>query len=99
MAEKLTGAARKAALAKLEGWTEVDGRDAISRKFTFKDFNEAFGFMARAALIAEKLDHHPEWFNVYNRVEVTLATHDAGGVTERDLKLAQEMNRLAPASR
>jgi 4a-hydroxytetrahydrobiopterin dehydratase len=99
MAEKLTGAARTAALAKLEGWTDVDGRDAISRKFTFKDFNEAFGFMARAALIAEKLDHHPEWFNVYNRVEVTLATHDAGGVTERDLKLAQEMNRLAQASR
>jgi 4a-hydroxytetrahydrobiopterin dehydratase len=99
MVEKLTGAARKAALAKLEGWTEVDGRDAISRKFTFKDFNEAFGFMARAALIAEKLDHHPEWFNVYNRVEVTLATHDAGGVTERDLKLAQEMNRLVQASR
>ena len=99
MAEKLTGAARKAALAKLEGWTDVDGRDAISRKFTFKDFNEAFGFMARAALIAEKLDHHPEWFNVFNRVEVTLATHDAGGVTERDLKLAQEMDRLAQAFR
>ena len=99
MAEKLTGAARKTALAKLEGWTEVDGRDAISRKFTFKDFNEAFGFMARAALIAEKLDHHPEWFNVYNRVEVTLATHDAGGVTERDIKLAQEMDRVAKASR
>ncbi len=95
MAEKLTGAARKAALARLQGWTEVDGRDAISRKFTFKDFNEAFGFMARAALIAEKLDHHPEWFNVYNRVEVTLATHDAGGVTERDVKLALEMDRLA----
>ena len=99
MAEKMTGAARKAALAKLKGWIEVDGRDAISRKFTFKDFNEAFGFMARAALIAEKLDHHPEWFNVYNKVEVTLATHDAGGVTERDLKLAQEMNRLAETSR
>jgi 4a-hydroxytetrahydrobiopterin dehydratase len=99
MAEKLTGAARKTALAKLEGWIEVDGRDAISRKFTFKDFNEAFGFMARAALIAEKLDHHPEWFNVYNKVEVTLATHDAGGVTERDVKLAQEMDRLAQASR
>jgi 4a-hydroxytetrahydrobiopterin dehydratase len=97
MAEKLTGAARKTALAKLEGWSEVDGRDAISRKFTFKDFNEAFGFMARAALIAEKLDHHPEWFNVYNKVEVTLATHDAGGVTERDVKLAQEMDRLAQA--
>jgi 4a-hydroxytetrahydrobiopterin dehydratase len=99
MAEKLTGAARKANLAKLDGWTEVDGRDAISRKFMFKDFNEAFGFMARAALIAEKLDHHPEWFNVYNRVEVTLATHDAGGVTERDIKLAQEMDRLSKASR
>jgi 4a-hydroxytetrahydrobiopterin dehydratase len=99
MAEKLTGAARKSSLAKLDGWTEVDGRDAISRKFMFKDFNEAFGFMARAALIAEKLDHHPEWFNVYNRVEVTLATHDAGGVTERDIKLAQEMDRLAKASR
>jgi 4a-hydroxytetrahydrobiopterin dehydratase len=99
MAEKLTGAARKAALAKLKGWIEVDGRDAISRKFTFKDFNEAFGFMARAALIAEKLDHHPEWFNVYNKVEVTLATHDAGGVTERDLEPAQEMNRLAETSR
>jgi 4a-hydroxytetrahydrobiopterin dehydratase len=99
MAEKLTGGARKAALAKLKGWSEVDGRDAISRKFTFKDFNEAFGFMARAALIAEKLDHHPEWFNVYNTVEVTLATHDAGGVTERDLELAQEMNRLAETFR
>ena len=96
MAEKLTGSARSAALARLKGWTEVAGRDAISKKFSFKDFNESFGFMARCALIAEKLDHHPEWFNVYNRVEVTLATHDAGGVTERDIKLAQEMDRLAP---
>ncbi len=95
MPEKLTGSARKSALAKLAGWSEVKGRDAISRKFTFKDFNEAFGFMARAALIAEKLDHHPEWFNVYNKVEVTLATHDAGGVTERDVALAEAMNRLA----
>jgi 4a-hydroxytetrahydrobiopterin dehydratase len=95
MAEKLTDAARKAALAKLDGWAQVQGREAISKKFSFRDFNEAFGFMARAALIAEKLDHHPEWFNVYNRVEVTLATHDAGGVTERDIKLAQEMDRLA----
>ena len=99
MAQKLSDEARKAALAKLERWTEVAGRDAISRKFTFRDFNEAFGFMARAALIAEKLDHHPEWFNVYNKVEVTLATHDAGGVTERDLELAEAMDRLAdPAS-
>jgi 4a-hydroxytetrahydrobiopterin dehydratase len=95
MVQKLTPDARKAALAKLTGWSEVAGRDAISRKFSFKDFNEAFGFMARAALIAEKLDHHPEWFNVYNRVEVTLSTHDAGGVTERDVKLASEMDRLA----
>jgi len=95
MPEKLTDAERNAALAKLDGWTQVQGREAISKKFSFRDFNEAFGFMARAALIAEKLDHHPEWFNVYNRVEVTLATHDAGGVTERDIKLAQEMDRLA----
>jgi 4a-hydroxytetrahydrobiopterin dehydratase len=98
MLEKLTGNARQAALAKLSGWSELEGRDAISRKFTFKDFSEAFGFMARAALMAEKLDHHPEWFNVYNKVEVTLATHEAGGVTERDVQLAQEMNRLAAAS-
>jgi len=98
MAEKLTGSARAAELAKLDGWTEVQGRDAIRKKFTFKDFNEAFGFMARAALVAEKLDHHPEWFNVYNRVEVTLATHDAGGVTQRDIELAQTMDRLARSS-
>ena len=98
MAEKLTGPARQAALARLTGWSEVDGRDAIRRKFTFKNFSEAFGFMTRAALVAEKLDHHPEWFNVYNTVEVTLATHDAGGVTERDVKLAQEMNELAHRS-
>jgi 4a-hydroxytetrahydrobiopterin dehydratase len=95
MAEKLTGNAHKTALAKLNGWSEVKGRDAISRTFTFNDFNEAFGFMARAALIAEKLDHHPEWFNVYNKVEVTLATHDAGGVTDRDVRLAEAMDRLA----
>jgi 4a-hydroxytetrahydrobiopterin dehydratase len=98
MVEKLTGSARTAALAKLSGWSEVKGRDAITRQFEFSDFNEAFGFMARAALIAEKLDHHPEWFNVYNKVEVTLATHDAGGVTERDIKLAQAMDRLAKPS-
>ena len=73
----------------------MPGRDAITKKFVFHDFNEAFGFMARAALIAEKLDHHPEWFNVYKTVEVTLSTHDAGGVTDLDIKLAQAMNRLA----
>ena len=99
MAEKLTGNARKAALAKLAGWSEVKDRDAISRTFTFRDFNEAFGFKTRAALVAEKLDHHPEWFNVYDKVEVTLATHDAGGVTERDIELAAAMDGLAGASR
>jgi 4a-hydroxytetrahydrobiopterin dehydratase len=82
MAEKLSGEARKSALARLKGWREVAGRDAITRKFVFKDFNEAFGFMARAALVAEKLDHHPEWSNVYKTVDVTLSTHDAGGLTE-----------------
>ena len=92
MVEKLVGAARAEALAMLDGWTEVDGRDAIQKTFQFANFNEAFGFMARTALMAEKMDHHPEWFNVYNRVEVTLATHDAGGVTEKDTKLAAFMD-------
>ena len=95
MAQKLTADARKAALAKLVGWTEVSGRDAIAKKFMFKDFNQAFGFMTRAALVAEKMDHHPEWFNVYKIVEVTLATHDAGGVTELDVKLAEAMDKFA----
>jgi 4a-hydroxytetrahydrobiopterin dehydratase len=95
MAQKLTGDARARALAGLKGWTEVEGRDAISKRFTFADFNSAFGFMTRAALMAEKLDHHPEWFNVYRTVDVTLSTHDAGGVTERDIKLAEAMDAFA----
>ena len=95
MAQKLTGEARKTALAKLAGWSEVKGRDAITKKFVFKDFNEAFGFMTRAALVAEKLDHHPEWFNVYKTVEVTLSTHDAGGLTDLDTQLAEAMNAIA----
>ena len=95
MAEKLSGEARKSGLARLNGWREVAGRDAITRKFVFKDFNEAFGFMARAALVAEKLDHHPEWSNVYKTVEVTLSTHDAGGLTALDIKLAETMDKLA----
>ena len=95
MRQKLTDEARKAALAGLAGWSEVAGRDAITKKFVFRDFNAAFGFMTRAALVAEKLDHHPEWFNVYKNVEVTLSTHDAGGVTELDIKLAEAMDRLA----
>jgi 4a-hydroxytetrahydrobiopterin dehydratase len=95
MAQKLSGEARKAALGRLKGWSEVAGRDAISKKFVFADFNAAFGFMTRAALIAEKIDHHPEWFNVYKTVEVTLSTHDAGGLTERDIELAAAMDKLA----
>jgi 4a-hydroxytetrahydrobiopterin dehydratase len=95
MAHKLTGPARADALRKLAGWGEVTGRDAITKKFVFEDFNQAFGFMTRAALVAEKMDHHPEWFNVYKTVDVTLSTHDAGGVTELDVKLASEMDRLA----
>jgi 4a-hydroxytetrahydrobiopterin dehydratase len=88
MIEKLTGAKRSEALAKLTGWQEVAGRDAIRKEFRFKDFNQAFGFMSRVALMAEKMDHHPEWFNVYNRVDVTLATHDCNGLSARDIKLA-----------
>ena len=95
MAAKLSADARKAALGKLKGWSDVKGRDAITKKFEFKDFNQAFGFMTRAALVAEKMDHHPEWFNVYNKVEVTLSTHDAGGVTELDIKLAEAMDKIA----
>ncbi len=95
MAQKLTADARKTALGKLAGWSEVTGRDAITKKYVFKDFNEAFGFMTRAALVAERMDHHPEWSNVYKTVEVTLSTHDAGGVTELDLTLAETMDRIA----
>ncbi len=95
MVERLSADERRAALAKLKGWSEVSGRDAIARTFIFKDFNEAFGFMTRAALVAEKSDHHPEWRNVYRTVEVVLSTHDAGGVTARDIKLAEAMDRIA----
>ena len=87
--------ARDRALGQAQGLEQVNGRDAIRKKFVFADFNEAFGFMTRAALVAEKLDHHPEWFNVYKNVEVTLSTHDAGGVTELDVKLAEAMDKLA----
>ena len=97
MAEKLTEAQRDDMLAPLmaAGWRMVEGRDAITKTFTFANFVEAFGFMSRVALHAEKLNHHPEWFNVYSRVEVTLSTHDAGGLTELDAKLAARMERLA----
>jgi 4a-hydroxytetrahydrobiopterin dehydratase len=93
--KKLDSKARAAALKKLTNWKTVKGRDAIARKFEFKDFNEAFGFMTRVALLADKMDHHPEWFNVYNKLEVTLSTHDAGGVTENDIKMAKAMEEWA----
>jgi 4a-hydroxytetrahydrobiopterin dehydratase len=84
-----------AALQRLEGWRAAEGRDAICKEYKFKDFNAAFGFMSRVALCAERHDHHPEWFNVYNRVEVTLATHDAGGVSDKDIALAHFMDQAA----
>ena len=84
-----------AALGQLAGWSAAEGRDAIVKTFQFADFNTAFGWMTREALAAEKLDHHPEWFNVYSRVEVLLATHDADGVTELDVTLAKIMDGAA----
>ena len=95
MPNLLTSEARNEALAELTGWRDVEGRDAITKTFVFSDFNQAFGFMTRVACLAEKMDHHPEWFNVYKTVDVTLSTHDAGGVTELDVKLAMAMNGYA----
>jgi 4a-hydroxytetrahydrobiopterin dehydratase len=95
MVEKLAADVRKSGLQELSGWSDVPGRDAIARTFTFRDFNEAFGFMARAALVAEKADHHPEWRNVYKTVEVVLSTHEAGGVTAKDIDLARSMDAMA----
>ncbi len=95
MVDKLGVAERRRAMARLKGWSKVRGRDAIHKAYRFKDFNEAFGFMGRVALTAEKMDHHPEWFNVYNRVDVTLSTHDAAGLTELDVKLAKFIDRVA----
>jgi 4a-hydroxytetrahydrobiopterin dehydratase len=91
----LTPEARAALLADLPGWTAVQDRDAIHKRFTFADFNAAFGFMTRVALQAEKADHHPEWFNVYNRVDITLSTHDANGLTQRDIDLARFIESAA----
>lgn len=96
MAKKLEGAERVEALGDIEGWSDVEGRDAIGKTFTFKDFDEAFGWMTRVASIAEDMNHHPEWFNVWNRVDVTLSTHDAGGLTGRDIALAKKMDELVP---
>jgi 4a-hydroxytetrahydrobiopterin dehydratase len=92
---KLSTAAKAAALQSLSGWKAVTGRDAIQKRFVFADFSQAFGWMTRVALVAEKMDHHPEWSNIYKTVDVTLATHDAGGVTSLDMTLAEAMDRLA----
>ncbi len=95
MVERLDEAARAGLAAALPEWKLAEGRDAIRREFRFRDFNEAWGFMARVALLAEAQDHHPEWSNVYNRVDILLTTHDAGGLSERDLRLARAIDGLA----
>ncbi|ARJ64847.1 4a-hydroxytetrahydrobiopterin dehydratase [Magnetospirillum sp. ME-1] len=95
MSAKLTADDKARALAELSGWTQMEGRDAIHRSLRFTDFGEAFAFMTRVALAAEKMDHHPEWFNVWNRVDITLATHDAGGVTRKDIDLARAIDAAA----
>lgn len=95
MAEKLTGAALDEALGKLDGWTRKDDPEAIAKTFKFKTFNQAFGFMTHCAMKAEKMDHHPEWFNVYNTVEVTLTTHDVGGLSALDVEMAGFMDKAA----
>ena len=95
MVEKLNATERATLPAMLPEWKLVEGRDAITRAFRFKDFSEAWGFMARVALLAEAQDHHPEWFNVWNRVEITLSTHDAGGLSARDVRLAQAIDSIA----
>lgn len=92
---KLTDADVRLSLTSLSGWTLVQGHAAIAKSFKFTDFNTAFGFMSRVALAAEKLDHHPEWSNVYNRVDITLTTHDAGGITALDIDLARLINGMA----
>ncbi len=94
MVDKLSPAERRQAMARLKGWKKVRGRDAIHKAYRFNDFSEAFAFMGRIALMAEKMDHHPEWLNVYNRVEITLSTHDAGGVSLRDVALARFIDSI-----
>jgi 4a-hydroxytetrahydrobiopterin dehydratase len=95
MTVKLTGKARTTALASLKGWKKVRGRDALQKDFKFADFNQAWGFMTRVALAADKMDHHPEWSNVYNKVEIVLSTHDAGGISEKDVALAKFIDAAA----
>ena len=93
--KKLTGSARANALARLAGWQDVTGRDAIRKTFTFANFNQAFEFMSRVAPIADRLNHHPEWFNVDDSVEITLTTHDAGGLSDLDVRLADLIDTVA----
>ncbi len=95
--QPLTPEERMAALGELQAWTLVDGRDAITRTLRFPDFSAAWAFMNRVALAAESADHHPEWFNVYNKVDITLSTHDAGGLTARDVALARKIDAFATA--
>ncbi|MBN3765158.1 4a-hydroxytetrahydrobiopterin dehydratase [Burkholderia sp. Ac-20365] len=95
MNQKLSSEERATQVAQLDGWQNVEGRDAIKRQLKFADFNEAFGFMTRVAIKAQEMDHHPEWFNVYSNVEITLATHDANGITERDIQLARFIDGIA----
>lgn len=97
MVERLIGAKRKEAVAELRGWSEVEDRDAIRKVFHFGTFSEAWAFMSRIALLAEKMDHHPEWFNVYNRVEIILSTHDVEGLSQRDVTLAHAIDEIAPS--
>lgn len=95
MPQKLDPTDRANALKPLAGWTEANGRDAIEKTFQFTDFKQAFAFMTQVALKAEQMDHHPEWFNVYNKVSITLTSHDAGGITQRDIDLASYMDACA----
>ena len=94
--EPLPQAERASALAEIPAWTMVNGRDAIERHFQFADFNEAFSFMTRVAMFAEQQNHHPEWFNVWNRVHIILSTHDAGGLSLRDIRLAKDIDAIVP---
>ena len=97
MSAKMSESERNTALETVQGWSLADGREAIHKSFKFKTFNQAFGFMTRMAMVAEKMDHHPEWFNVYNRVDITLSSHDVGGLSQRDFDMAKEADTIAAA--
>ncbi len=96
MVERLVGAVRHSALSEIHGWAEAEDRDAIRKTYHFADFSEAFGFLVRVALLAEKMDHHPEIFNVHNRVELILSTREVEGLSERDIDLARAIDEIAP---